>query len=50
MAPFCIRNFRLNRADPGETSWLRETMDRECRRFGGRVTLAADGMLSLSWR
>jgi poly-gamma-glutamate synthesis protein (capsule biosynthesis protein) len=37
MVPFRIRRFRLQRASPSETEWLRGVMDREARRFGGRV-------------
>ena len=50
MAPFRIRNFRLNYAAAPEARWLQHTMDRECRRFGGRVALGSDGLLSLSWQ
>jgi poly-gamma-glutamate synthesis protein (capsule biosynthesis protein) len=50
MIPFHIRSFRLNQAGTGEVEWLRATMDRECRRFGRGVTIAADGNLRLSDR
>ena len=39
LLPFRIANFRLNRATREEAEWLAATMDRECRRFYGRVTL-----------
>ena len=48
MVPFRIRNFRLNHADDGEAEWLRLTMDRECRRFGGRVDRGRDDVLRLA--
>ena len=46
MVPFRIRNFRLNRADDRETDELRQTLDRECRRFGGGVALGDGGRLT----
>jgi len=49
MIPFRVRNFRLNRPDQEEAEWLRQTMDRECRRFGGAVRLTEAGVLALSW-
>jgi poly-gamma-glutamate synthesis protein (capsule biosynthesis protein) len=39
LLPFRIARFRLNRATDEESRWLAATMDRECRRFGGRVKL-----------
>ncbi len=42
MLPFRLRKFRLDRASAEETEWLRERMDRECGKFGHRVTLARD--------
>ena len=50
MAPFRIRNFQLNFAEANEAKWLQQTMDRECRRFGGHVALGDDSLLTLSWR
>lgn len=49
LVPFRIRNFRLNHTLPEESGWLSATLDRECRRFGGRVGPAADGTLELAW-
>lgn len=49
MAPFRIRNFRLNRARAEDMHWLAATLDRECRRFGGRIEPVGDGMLALHW-
>jgi poly-gamma-glutamate capsule biosynthesis protein CapA/YwtB (metallophosphatase superfamily) len=48
MAPMQIRNFRLRHAPPAERTWLLDTMDRECRRFGGRVMLHEDRLV-LDW-
>ena len=39
LLPFRIARFRLQRATYEEAQWLATTMDRECRLFGGRVTL-----------
>ncbi|MCR4281493.1 MAG: CapA family protein [Bauldia sp.] len=50
MTPFCIRNFRLERADREGAEWLHATMDRECRRYGGSVSLSQDNVLELFWR
>jgi len=47
MVPFRIRNFRLNHADDRETEELRQTLDRECRRFGGGVAIGDGGRLTL---
>jgi len=47
MIPFRIRKFRLNRATKEEADWLGRRMDRECRPFGGRVNVGADGRLTL---
>jgi len=49
MMPLRIRKFRLEYPAPADRAWLREVMDRECRRFGHRV--AGDGdTLTLQWR
>ena len=48
MIPFRVRNFRLNRPDREEAEWLRQTMDRECRRYGGSVRLTDAAVLTLS--
>lgn len=49
MLPFRIRRFRLETPAAKETDWLRQRMDRECRRFGGRIA-QQDGRLVLSWQ
>lgn len=49
MAPFQIRNFRLNRASPAEASWLGDVVTREGRKFGTRAAVGPDGTLRLSW-
>lgn len=48
MIPYRIRAFRLQRAGGEDAQWLAERMNRECARFGGTVTQAPDGTLTLS--
>jgi poly-gamma-glutamate synthesis protein (capsule biosynthesis protein) len=48
MTPLRIRKFRLQQPTPSERAWLRETMDRECVRFGHRVAGDADRLM-LQW-
>jgi hypothetical protein len=45
-----IRDFRLHRPEESEVSWLRETLDRECRELGARIEPAEGGRLRLAWR
>jgi poly-gamma-glutamate synthesis protein (capsule biosynthesis protein) len=40
MVPFQIKRFRLNYVSRGDAQWLRDTMNRECARFGGHVRLS----------
>jgi poly-gamma-glutamate capsule biosynthesis protein CapA/YwtB (metallophosphatase superfamily) len=47
--PMRIRRFRLERAPAADVQWLRETLDREGRALGSRVTADNDGTLSLHW-
>lgn len=47
MVPFRIRRFRLERPTEAEANWMAVRMDRECRRFGGRVVGNPDGILHL---
>jgi poly-gamma-glutamate capsule biosynthesis protein CapA/YwtB (metallophosphatase superfamily) len=49
MAPFQLKKFRLNRPSRADATSLSDILDRECRRFGHRVHLAADDVLVLSW-
>lgn len=50
LVPFRTRRFRLERTNAEETRWLRDTLDRESRAFGTRMTAAADGSLRVMWR
>jgi poly-gamma-glutamate synthesis protein (capsule biosynthesis protein) len=47
MVPFQIKRFRLNRVSIEDARWLERTMNRECARFGGRVTLSETHHLEL---
>jgi len=48
MVPFRIRKFRLAAASGDDARWLRATMGRECRRFGGNVAIGSDNVLTLT--
>jgi poly-gamma-glutamate synthesis protein (capsule biosynthesis protein) len=47
LTPMKIRNFRLNRASRADAAWLRDTINRESRRFDCRVELREDDRLEL---
>ncbi len=47
LAPMQIRHFRLNRANEADSRWLRDRLNRECRRFGVQVELEEEGMLQV---
>jgi poly-gamma-glutamate capsule biosynthesis protein CapA/YwtB (metallophosphatase superfamily) len=47
MIPTQIRHFKVNRASNADSMWLRDRLDRECRKLGGRVELTEDGELTL---
>ena len=49
MTPLQIRRFRLNRVSKEDGRWLRDTLDRECAKLGGRVESTADDRLALGW-
>ena len=49
MIPMQIKRFRLQRAPRADAQWLRDTLNREGRRFGTRVDLSEEGHLSLQW-
>ncbi len=49
MVPTQTRRLRINRASPDDARWLAERMDRECARFGTRVTQASRDSLVLDW-
>ena len=45
LVPLQIKNFRLAVPERRDIEWIAQTLDRECRRFGTRVTLEPDGLL-----
>lgn len=50
LAPFRIRQMRLNRPSAGDVRWLCDRLDRESRRFGVRVQPDdGDGNLRVAW-
>jgi len=40
MVPFQIKRFRLNYVSREDAQWLRDTMNRECAKFGGHIELS----------
>jgi poly-gamma-glutamate synthesis protein (capsule biosynthesis protein) len=49
MAPMRVRRFRLQHVSENEADWLRDVMNRECGKLGGRVELGRKGRLRLGW-
>ena len=49
MVPLQIRRFRLNRTSEQDALWLRDTLNREGRRFNSRVELNKENTLSVEW-
>ena len=49
LVPMEMRKFRLNRASPGDTRWLQETMNRENRILGTALQAGRDNSLWLEW-
>ena len=50
LVPLQIRQFRLVRPSAGDADWLRQTLDRESRKFGAGVVPGPEGRLALSWK
>jgi poly-gamma-glutamate capsule biosynthesis protein CapA/YwtB (metallophosphatase superfamily) len=48
MTPLQIRKLRLQPPSRSDCTWLRDTLDRECRAFDSRITLSDDGW-TLEW-
>jgi poly-gamma-glutamate synthesis protein (capsule biosynthesis protein) len=42
LAPLQLRRFQLVQPSPADRAWLRDTLDRECRRFGHGISAAGD--------
>jgi poly-gamma-glutamate capsule biosynthesis protein CapA/YwtB (metallophosphatase superfamily) len=49
LAPLRIRHFRLNRADRGDSAWMRDLLRRASVGLGVPVLLQDDGMLTMHW-
>jgi poly-gamma-glutamate synthesis protein (capsule biosynthesis protein) len=49
LAPMQIRHFRLNRAGPGDSDWLRHRLIRESKGRGVEIRLQDDSMLDVHW-
>ncbi len=49
MRPTQIKRLRVNRASKSEALWLMNVLNREGKRFGTRVELSEDNVLSLRW-
>lgn len=49
MTPMQVRRFRANRASPADAVWLKNTLNREGRRFGTGVELTDGNKLILLW-
>ena len=47
MTPLRMRKFQARRVSLGDAQWLRDTINRESRRFGFRVRLDEEGGLAL---
>jgi len=49
MTPIQIKHFKANRASRADALWLRDTLDREGKKFGTRVDMNQDNTLTLRW-
>lgn len=49
MVPMQMKRFRLQRVPRQDAAWLRDTLNREGKRYGTRVDLQDDGTLVLRW-
>lgn len=49
MTPTQIKRFRVNRATASDTTWLRNVLNREGKRFNTKVELNRDYTLTLQW-
>jgi len=49
MTPMQIKHFKANRASRAEALWLRDTLNREGKKFGTRAELKKDNTLTLQW-
>jgi poly-gamma-glutamate synthesis protein (capsule biosynthesis protein) len=49
MTPTQIKRFQVNRASRADTLWLRDTLNKEGKKFGNQVKLNEDNTLLLQW-
>ena len=49
MVPMQVKHFRLNRTSDDDASWLKNILNREGKKLGTSVELAADNTLMLRW-
>jgi poly-gamma-glutamate capsule biosynthesis protein CapA/YwtB (metallophosphatase superfamily) len=49
MIPTRIKHFKVNRASGGDTTWLRNMLNREGKEFKTRLAFAEDNSLALKW-
>jgi len=49
MTPTQIKHFKVNRTSKDDALWLANTLDREGEKFGTRVKLDEDNLLTLLW-
>ncbi|MEO7560680.1 MAG: CapA family protein [Nitrosospira sp.] len=49
MTPMRIKRLRLNRASANDAAWLRDSLNREGKKFGTSVELNTDSSLMLRW-
>ncbi|MBW1813604.1 MAG: CapA family protein, partial [Deltaproteobacteria bacterium] len=49
MTPTQVRRFKVNRASKADSLWLKDTLNREGRKFGTRVELNKNNTLTLKW-
>jgi poly-gamma-glutamate synthesis protein (capsule biosynthesis protein) len=50
LIPLQIRNFRLSIPERRDVDWIRQTLDRECRKFETRLILGSEGQLAVAGR
>ncbi|MCA6100847.1 CapA family protein [Bradyrhizobium australafricanum] len=48
LIPLQIRNFRLSIPARRDIEWIRQTLDRECRKFEARLVLGSEGQLAVA--
>jgi poly-gamma-glutamate synthesis protein (capsule biosynthesis protein) len=48
LVPLCINQFRLVPASSADIEWIRQTLDRESRKFTTSIVMAAPGPLAVT--